>query len=270
MQGACAGILVSMRAYAWVVALCLALAGCGSPSPQPPRAQATHACSRLPHRYAVLVNSDTASDHKHNVSRAYRTLRTLGFDARDIFVLSPRDRHNPVAFATPFYKPFPENFASVMHHLAGAVSAGDLVVVYGTGHGDTDQGESLLELRRGELWAGDLRDEVDRLRGNTVVVMDQCFSGGFIDAFKGTKSRAIVIATVDRDHMTYCGAFAQAFWDSFLHPERADLNHDGKTSIREAFAVAAEAHRKDLAGDPELRATAACASFNGFDDAVLN
>jgi hypothetical protein len=218
----------------------------------------------------VLVNSDTAGEHKRNVSRAYRTLRILGFATSDIFVLSPRDRRNPVAITTPFYKPFPENFASVMDHLAGTVGAGDLVLVYGTGHGDTDQGESLLELRGGELWAGDLRDEVDRLHGNTVVVMDQCFSGGFIDAFQGTKSKAIVIATVDRDHMTYCAAFARAFWDAFLHPERAGRNHGGKTSIREAFEVAAEANRKQLAGDPELRATARCASFNGFDDAVLN
>jgi hypothetical protein len=263
-----------MRAYAWLVALFVALAGCGSPARQPPRARTAsataRACGRLPHKYAVLVNSDTAGDHKHNVSCAYRTLRTLGFDTQDIFVLSPRDRHNPVAFATPFYKPFPENFSSVMDRLAGAVSPGDLVVVYGTGHGDTDQGESLLELRRGELWAGDLRDEVDRFRGNTVVVMDQCFSGGFIDGFQGTKSRAIVVTTVDRDHMTYCVSFARAFWDSFLHPEAADRNHDGKTSVREAFEIAAKAHHKELDGDPELRANAACQSFNGFEDAVLN
>ena len=263
-----------MRAYAWVGVLCIALAGCGPAPPAPQHVRAASAIAqagrRPQHKYAVLVNSDTASDHKRNVARAYRTLRTLGFDTRDLFVLSPRDRRNPVAVLTPFYKPFPENFASVMDHLAGTVSPGDLVIIYGTGHGDTDQGESLLELRGGELWAGDLRDEVDRLHGNTVVVMDQCFSGGFIDAFQGTKSKAIVIATVDRDHMTYCGPFARAFWDAFLHPERADRNHDGKTSIREAFEVAAEANRKELAGDPELRATARCASFNGFDDAVLN
>ncbi len=94
--------------------------------------------------------------------------------------------------------------------------------------------------------------------------------GGFGDAFDGTAAKVLVVTTVDRDHVTYCVPFARAFWDAFLHPERADSNHDGKTSVREAFAVAAAAHHQDLDGDPELRATSACRSFNGFDDAVLN
>ena len=252
--------------------LCVLVAGCGCQRPKPVHAQAAAAASqpRQPHRYAVLLNADNASDHKRNVSRAYRTLRALNFEAADIFVLSPRDRRHPPAALSPVFKPFPEHFVHVMDRLDKAVEPGDLVVIYGTGHGDTDQGESLLELRHGELFADDLRDEVDRLRGNTVVVMDQCFSGGFIDAFKGTKSHVIVVATVDRDHMTYCGSFARAFWDSFLHPESADRNHDGKTSVREAFAVAAAAHRAELAGDRELRATSDCRSFNGFEDTLLN
>ncbi len=258
-------------AYLCAFAFLLAT-GCGTGRTAPPRAQAAaeEPAPRAPHKYAVLVNADTGSHHKRNISRAYRTLRTLGFAPADLFVLSPRDRRNPPANGTPVFKPFPEHFARVMDDLAARVEPGDLVVLYGTGHGDTDDGESLLELRNGELWADDLREKVDRLRANTVVIMDQCFSGGFIDAFEGTKSKALVIATVDRDHMTYCVPFARAFWDAFLHPEQADRNHDGKTSIREAFDVAVKAHRKDLDGDPELRATAACRAFNGFDDALLN
>jgi hypothetical protein len=261
-----------MRLWAWAAVACIVFSGCGSDHREPSRvhpATAT-AAPRPRHKYAVLANADSASHHKRNIARAYRTLRALGFDPKDIFLLSPRDRHNPPAPLTPVYKPFPEHFASVMDHLAEAVGPDDLVLIYGTGHGDTDDGESLLELRNGELFAEDLRAEVDRLRGKTVVVMDQCFSGGFIDAFRGTKSRAMVVATVDRDHMTYCVSFARVFWESFLHPERADRNHDGKTSVREAFDLAVAAHHKELDGDPELRATAACQSFNGFDDVLLN
>jgi hypothetical protein len=261
-----------VRRWVWWVALCLVLAGCGSGRPNPAHVLAAQAKSAVHQRqkYAVLVNADSSSHHRRNVAYAYGTLRALGFEAGDIFVLSPRDRRYPTAKATPIYKPFPENFGRVMEHLAGTVRPGDLVVIYGTGHGDSDQGESLLELRHGELFATDLRAEVDRLRGDTVVIMDQCFSGGFIDGFQGTKSRAIVVTTVDRDHMTYCVSFARAFWDSCLHPEAADRNHDGKTTVREAFEIAAKAHHKELDGDPELRANAACQSFNGFEDAVLN
>jgi hypothetical protein len=263
-----------MRCAVVLAAVMLVAAGCGSKAPPPGRARVEPSggrpAVRLWHRYAVLVNADAAGDHKRNIARAYRTLRTLGFGAADIFVLSPRDRRTPPSNASPVFKPFPEHLVHVLDELEQKVEPGDLVVFYGTGHGDTDEGESLLELRRGELFAGDLRDEVDHLRGNTVVVMDQCYSGGFSDALEGTAAKVLVVTTVDRDHLTYCGAFARAFWDAFLHPERYDTNRDGKTSVREAFAVAAAAHHADLDGDPELRANAACRSFNGLDDALLN
>jgi hypothetical protein len=262
-----------MRFAAALVAVMLVAAGCGSKAPGPGPARTAKSAgkpaARAGHKYAVLVNADSSGDHKRNVARAYRTLRTLGFAPADIFVLSPRDRHTPPSNASPVFKPFPEHLVHVLDELEQKVEPGDLVLIYGTGHGDTEEGESLLELRNGELFAGDLRDEVDHLRGNTVIIMDQCFSGGFMDAFEGTAGKVLVVTTVDRDHLTYCGSFARVFWDAFLHPERADRNHDGKTSVREAFSLAAEAHHKELDGDPELRATAACRSFNGFDDAVL-
>jgi len=256
---------------AGTLALMAALAGCGSRTPEPAAArQERPRAPRTARKYAVLLNADATSEHKRNIARAYRTLRTLGFEGPNIFVLSPRDRRTPPSNASPVFKPFPEHLAGVLDKLAAQVVPGDLVLFYGTGHGDTEDGESLLELRNGDLFAGDLREEVDHLRGNTIVVMDQCYSGGFIDAFEGTKGKVLVVTTVDRDHMTWCGSFARTFWDAFLHPESADRNQDGKTSIREAFGVAVEAHQKELKGDPEFRATAALRSFNGYEDAVLN
>jgi hypothetical protein len=263
-----------MRFATALAAVIVVTAGCGSKAPGPGPARTAHTdkrpAARVRHKYAVLVNADASSEHKRNVARAYNTLRTLEFAAADIYVLTPRDRRTPPSNASPVFKPFPEHLVTVFDTLEQKVEPGDLVLIYGTGHGDTEEGESLLELRDGELFAGDLRDEVDHLRGETVVVMDQCFSGGFMDAFDGTTAKVLVVTTVDRDHLTYCGSFARAFWDAFLHPERSDRNHDGKTSVREAFALAAAAHHKELDGDPELRATAACRSFNGFEDAVLN
>jgi hypothetical protein len=240
--------------------LALVLVGCGSGRSQ---AQQPHAAATpRPRRYAVLANADSARDHEGNVARAYRTLRALGFDEANIFVISPKDRRHPLAKRTPVCSPVPTHFAQVMDRLASITHAGDTVVIYGTGHGDTDRRGAYLVLRHGALWPAGLRAEVERLPANTIVIMDQCFSGGFVDAFEGTRSKAIVISDVDSTHETYCAYFAETFWNAFLR--------DHGTSVRQAFDAAMKVHQKELAGDPELKADGAYRFFNGFSDARLN
>ncbi len=260
-----------------LLVLCaIALPGCRSNRADRESCTAKQATQRpVPRRpaekYAVLVNGDTERRHELNALNAWRTLRAVGFPQDRIFVLTAPDRRVPLPKELIRLRPVQSEFDTVMSKVAGVASAGDIVVIYGTGHGDTsEEGESYLELRTGEVWAFDLRDAVERLRSDTVVVMDQCFSGGFIDAFEDTKSRAIVITTVDREHPTECSYFAEAFWASFIHPERADRNGDGRASVREAFAAALKAHQEALAGDPELRSNGACRSFNGLEDLILN
>lgn len=259
------------------IALCALMMGCrgGKPANSPKEAcggaQARPAePTRAREKYAVLVNGDSERRHKDNITRAYTTLTALGFEPAHIFVVSPPDRRGRLVKQTLRLAPVPDNFWRVMDELVDIVAKGDLLIVYGTGHGDTDQGDSLLELRNGEVWPADLREEVDQYRGDSVIVMDQCFSGGFADALQGTKSRAIAISSVDSRHLTDCYAFAKTFWDSFLHPELADENHDGKTSLREAFDAALKAHREALAGDPEVSASGVYRAFNGLDDVLLN
>ena len=237
---------------------------CGPSAAQPAQA------ARKPEKFAVLINGDSEQRHKQNIARAYSTLSALGFDPAHIFVVSPPDRRNALPQTALRVAPLPDELWRVMDDLTNVVTENDLVVVYGTGHGDTDQGDSLLELRRGELWSADLREEIDQYRGRAVIVMDQCYSGGFVDAFQGTKRRVIVISSVDSRNLTDCTQFAQTFWDSFLHPGNADRNGDGKTSVREAFDAALKAHQRALAGDRELSSDGAYRSFNGFDDALLN
>ncbi len=220
-------------------------------------------------RYAVLVNGDSEARHRENIAMAFQTLHTLGFEEQHIYVVSPPD-HRRLPKAAVRLAPVPDNFWQVMDDLADSAVPGDLVLVYGTGHGDTAEGESILELRRGEVWASDLRDEIDHLRADNILIMDQCRSGGFTDAIQGTKGRVIVITTVDKTHDTDCYYFARAFWNAFLHPEQADRNKDGKTSVREAFDVAIQAHHKALADDPELASDGSFRSFNGLEDATLN
>jgi hypothetical protein len=249
-----------MRLAPGLAVLAIALAGCGSGRSQTPQPQA--AATPHPQKYAVLANADNGRDHKGNIARAYRSLRALGFDERNIFIVSPKDRRDPPSKQTPVSTPIPAHFAQVMDQLASITRAGDVVVIYGTGHGDTDQDGVFLELRHGRLLPADLRAEVERLPASVIVVMDQCFSGGFVDAFEGTKSRAIVISDVDSQHETYCAFFAKTFWDSFLQ--------DRKTSVRQAFEAALKVHQKELAGDAELKTDGAYRSFNGFNDATLN
>ncbi len=265
-----------MKRLAAVVVVCSLLVGCRGGGPEKPAKQACGYAETTPAapprarvKYAVLVNGDAERRHKENVARAYATLRALGFDPAHIFVVSPPDRRR-LPKQTVRLAPSPENFWRVMDDLLGVIEPGDLMVLYGTGHGDTDEGESLLELRKGELWPSDLREEIDRCRGDSVVVMDQCFSGGFSDAFQGTRSRVIAISSVDSRHLTDCYYFAMTFWESFLHPEQTDSNGDGKTSVREAFDSAIKAHQNALAGDPEVAANGSYCAFNGLTDLVLN
>ncbi len=249
-----------MRRKSCLAVLALVLAGCNSGRSQ---TQPAHAApTPHPQRYAVLANADTERDHQGNIAHAYRTLRELGFEEQNIFVVSPKDRHHPTEKRTPVCSPIPAHFTQVMDKLAAITHAGDTVVIYGTGHGDYDEDGVFLVLRHGELSPEDLRAEVERLPANVIVIMDQCFSGGFVDAFAGTKSKAIVISDVDSKHETYCRYFAETFWDAFLR--------DHRTSVRQAFDAAMKVHQKELANEPDLKTDGEYMFFNGFSDAKLN
>ncbi len=263
------------RACLIIVWLACALAsGCGAGQSHPACASSAsalreHAAPRQ--KYAVLINGDSERRHKDNVADAYETLQALGFAPDHIYVLSPRDRQFRFPSLTPRLSPVPTAFGHVMDQLGARISAGDLLLIYGTGHGDiTDAGDGYLALRRGEIWPDELRARVEKCKGDSVIIMDQCFSGAFADGFEGTKSRVIVITTVDARHETDCFYFATTFWDAFLHPEKADRNHDGRTSVREAFDLAIRAHREGLKNDKELSAGGNFREFSGFADAVLN
>lgn len=211
-------------------------------------------------KYAVLLNGDSEHRHKRNIVEAYGALRGLGFEPDHIYTLTPQDRRVHLPARVSRRSPNPNEFWRITDTLVERAKPGDLLFVYATGHGDTEDGESLVDLRHGELWAKDLRDEIDRWRGDAVIVMDQCFSGGFADALAGTKTRTMIVTTVDAWHETDCSVFAHTFWDALRKLK----------SVRQTFQAADRAHRKSLADDPELKASASCRSFNGFEDGALD
>lgn len=261
---------------ALVAGLAAALAGCGTQraareSCGPGGEAAAVASSRPQQRWAVILNGDTELRHKQNAILAYRTIRSLGFAPDHVFVLTAPDRRLPLPKGLQRFRAGRQELEEVFGRLAENVARGDLIFIYGTGHGDTsDEGESFLELRSGELWAYDLRDQVEQLPADTVVVMDQCFSGGFADAFDGTPARAIVATSVDGKHSTDCSTFARVFWHAFDKGSKADRNGDGRISVREAYEVALKAHKRALEGDPELLANGEYRCFNGLEDALLD
>ncbi len=258
------------------VALAAALAGCrvdrsAREACSPDRTQNAAAQARRQQRWAVIINGDTELRHKQNAALAYRSVRSLGFTDEHVFVLTASDRRVALPNTLFRFRAGQEELATVFGKIAAASDKGDLVIIYGTGHGDlSEEGESYLELRGGELWAFDLRDQVEQIPTDTVIVMDQCFSGGFADAFDGTTARAIVATTVDSHHSTECSEFARTFWRSLTQPGRADRNRDGRISVHEAYKVALVAHKRALAGDPELAANGIYRAFNGLEDVVLD
>lgn len=213
-------------------------------------------------KYAVLFNADTstvsAKVHAGNITHAYKTLRAHGFAEQNIFILSPKNPRGPLAMRSDALVTSPGsrlNLDKVVDRLAQISTRRDLVLIYTTGHGVQNKGDSWLEAQTSPVsryfYSGTrFRQRIPRIpSATTVVVMDQCYSGGFSMKFKDldtTTSHIIAIANTDDQHTTYCEYFAAAFWDAF-GDRRCDLNGDGAVSVDEAYEAAMKVHRKKLA-----------------------
>jgi hypothetical protein len=204
--------------------------------------------------YAVLVNGDTSALHNGNVERAYEVLRTLGVPDSNLYVLSnsnPRPNARQTGPALVTARATTNNVANVLAYIAGEIDDNDCLLVYTTGHGVRQAGQSAVVLNDGTMLETDMVKELKRMGGAlSVLVMDQCFSGGFADAVQKAGLNTVAITSTDSKHETYCEYFAGGFWLSLLEPE-ADINSDGRVSLEEAYQVATTLHRMALADTPE-------------------
>lgn len=202
--------------------------------------------------FAVLVNGDTSVLHNRNVERAYEVLKTLGTPDENIYILSnsnPRPAAADSSLVTA--RATTGNLSNVLYYLSGEVDRDDCVVLYTTGHGDQRRGQSTLCMNDGFVYEKDLVKQLKAIEPASVaVVMDQCFSGGFVDAFERADMDVLAMADTDGDHETYCEYFAAAFWFGLLEPA-ADIDSDGRISFNESYEVAMEIHRLALADTPE-------------------
>lgn len=196
-------------------------------------------------RYAVVINGDTSRLHQGNVTEAYQSLKHLGFEDENIFLLTsnyPRDDDGKSITS----KGTEKGLRRVFDYLNNVVDDNDLVLIYTTGHGGTEKGQSTLYLDDKQMPASDLKGLVEKVRaGDYVVVSDQCYSGGIAKTLSELKGRVASFSSTDSNHSTYCESFARPFWQSFRNGE-ADKNGDGTTSLEEAFKYASRNHKENI------------------------
>lgn len=162
-----------------------------------------------------------------------------------------------------------DNVRDWFRETAGKLASGDRVLVYVTAHGGRGENKDKPRNTRLHLWDGEdltveeLTTELDRIPAEvpTVVVMVQCFSGGFADFvfdgadekkgptrhdrcgfFATTYTRVAAGCTPDIDEEDY-REYSSAFWAAVLGQtrtggpvEKADYDCDSTISFAEAHA----------------------------------
>lgn len=194
-------------------------------------------------KYAVLINGDSSKLHQDNVTEAYKSLRYLGFENSNIFLLTsnyprPDDGQSITFRATK------TNLKKIWNYLGKAVDDNDLVLVYTTGHGSKGKSESGLTLEKEDIAASDLKNLISKTKARDyVVVSDQCYSGGMVKKLSELEGRVTCFSSTDSEHITYCKDFARSFWKSFRNG-KADVDCDGTTTLDEAFNYASRKHQE--------------------------
>lgn len=142
------------------------------------------------------------------------------------------------------------NITSVFNTLSGILDSDDYLFIFVTDHGDQESGQDALIY----LWGETIRDdqfatEVNKVNaGEICIVMEQCYSGGFVDDLASLNR---VIATACDFDEPSCG-MGYYTYDEFVfdwiaavagedpngNSVDADSNNDGFVSMQEAFDYA--------------------------------
>jgi hypothetical protein len=146
------------------------------------------------------------------------------------------------------------NITTVFNTISNILTENDFLFIYTTDHGDFDEGHATLNLWGGEeIYDYEFANEVDKVNaGNISIVMEQCYSGGFIPYLE--KSGRTVATACAEDEVSYSlglytyNAFVY-YWTAAVtgyypdgtpvNPNRSpDRNNDGYVSMQEAFNFA--------------------------------
>lgn len=241
-------------------------------------------------RHAILFGGIPDRRHLNGLEFCYRTLvDRCGFDPENIHVLcqdgslraeddSPGTAHTGLLWpgdGTPYRMKVTgegngEAFRAVLDGLRATLRGGDLLFINTTGHGGDNgdgRGPYIVGYPYRNLYKmSQLREDLASLPpyGTLLVLMAQCFSGGFNTAvLEGSRAKhTFFAAAADQDHRS----FAVGAWDSFQRNcigamARHDVNgaplpsgspmSDGRIDMRAVFDYANDPRVKDPRDTPQ-------------------
>ncbi len=144
-----------------------------------------------------------------------------------------------------------ENLEKVCHEIAGKAGKDDLVFVFITGHGSYDQNTYKLNLVGPDPTAAELAAALYSIpAGHYVVVNTTNSSGGSLAALS-REGKTVVTSTksgMERNQTHFAGYFIEA-----LVNNNADKDKNGRVSILEAFAYAAQKVEEYYSKEGELQ-----------------
>jgi len=202
--------------------------------------------------YAIIINGKAdffqkkkgLELHAKNVVRAFEKLKKIGYEEKNIFVLSYNDprtnKENPNNFRPGSFEAYKE----IVAYLIKTIDENSSLLIYTTGHGDRYDNDN--------PWHSELIFDDRYISANKFVKIaleipfeiliyagDQCKSGGFVKTFEiqGKKDDRNIVAVSNSDHFhsAYCEPFSKGFWNA-LGNLQYDLNHDNFVSVEEAFS----------------------------------
>jgi len=216
-------------------------------------------------QYALIVNGDDSFTHNYNVALALTSLAQLGYAPRNTLTLAPASLESSGAAVDPaaWRRPATEQgLRQALALLRERVRPGDLLLVYLTGHGYRMFGRTSLGLQDGSITARELAQRLGEIAfGKLILIADQCYSGGFVDAAVALGRNVVAVSSADDRHEVRCEPFIRPLWLAAVAAE-SDTRGNGFVSIEEAFQVAADGlpHAGGAdGGAPRLAASGSCA-----------
>ena len=242
-------------------------------------------------RFALLYSGQSDARHLNDLEFLYRVLVDLyGYDPANILVANHDGtlNHNQVATRpldawpgdrTPYrirvtHDGSRAGLAAAFEALRGRLRSGDSLLIHTNNHGGRDgDGNSYLCTREadaswGGYWASELGDRLAALPkiADLVVMMEQCFSGGFSAAVTGKSSaaRTTFAAAAAADQVSWGGQDFDCFAEDWVaaiagyEPTRrplvfiSDADQSGEVSAGEAFAYANDPRAKYAQDTPNF------------------
>jgi hypothetical protein len=165
-------------------------------------------------------NGDTHPHHIGNVANALQNLLEMGLDLEHIYIASEGpnpDRRLPRShFGVADF----QNLRFQLNLLRGQMARGSTLILYITGHGGPGKpgtpADTFAALHRSyQVRAGEVETTLshDLPLGRLILVIDACYSGGFVKTLEQVGARYAGMSPTDEYTPTYCQPFAYLFWD---------------------------------------------------------